>query len=65
MPFLVEIANGSMSSRDLFEAALQVRLQRSAQTGQLLAAAHFAGGFVAEDLVDRLPQAFGAVDHAQ
>ena len=30
MPFLVEIANGSMGSRHLFEAAFQVRLQRSA-----------------------------------
>ena len=42
MPFLVEIANGTMGSRHLFEAVFQVRLQRSAQAGQLLAAAHFA-----------------------
>jgi hypothetical protein len=42
MPFLVEIANGSIGSRHLFEAAFQVRLQRSAQADQLLAAAHLA-----------------------
>ena len=42
MPFLVEIANGSMGSRHLFEAAFQLRLQRAAQADQLLAAAHFA-----------------------
>ena len=42
MPFLVEIANGSMSSCHLFEAAFQVRLQRTAQADQLLAAAHLA-----------------------
>ena len=42
MPFLVEIANGSMGSRHLFEAAFQVRLQRGAQADQLLAAGHLA-----------------------
>jgi hypothetical protein len=42
IPFLVEIANGSIGSRHLFEAAFQVRLQRSAQADQLLAAAHLA-----------------------
>ena len=42
MPFLVEIANGTMGSRHLFEAVFQVRLQRPAQAGHLLAAAHFA-----------------------
>lgn len=42
MPFLVEIANGFMGSRHLFEAAFQVRLQRRAQADQLFAAAHLA-----------------------
>ncbi len=42
MPFLVEIANGSMGSRHLFEAAFQVCLQRGTQADQVLAAAHFA-----------------------
>ena len=42
MPFLVEIANGSMGLCHLFEAAFQFRLQRTAQADQLLAAAHFA-----------------------
>ncbi len=41
MPFLVEIANGSMGSRHLFAAAFQVRLQRGTQARQVLAAAHF------------------------
>ena len=40
IPFLVEIANGSVGFCHLFEAAFQVRLQRGAQAGQLLAAAH-------------------------
>ena len=42
MPFLVEIANGFMGSRHLFEAAFQMRLQRRAQADQLSAAAHLA-----------------------
>ena len=42
MPFLVEIANGSIGLRHLFEAAFQVRLQRATQADQLLAAAHLA-----------------------
>ena len=32
MPFLVEIANGSIGLRHLFEAAFQVRLQRGSTT---------------------------------
>ena len=42
MPFLVEIANGSIGLRHFFEAAFQVRLQRGTQADQLLAAAYLA-----------------------
>ena len=42
MPFLVEIANGTMGSGHPFEAVFQMRLQRGAQAGQLLVPAHFA-----------------------
>ena len=40
MPFLVEIANGSMGSRHPFEAAFQMRLQGGTQADQVLVAAH-------------------------
>ena len=40
MPFLVEIANGSSGSCHLFEAALQMRLQRGSQAEQVLVATH-------------------------
>ncbi|MCP4250929.1 MAG: tyrosine-type recombinase/integrase [bacterium] len=42
MPFLVEIANGTMGSGHLFEAVFQVRLQRGSQAGQLPVPAHLA-----------------------
>ncbi len=42
MPFLVEIANGSMGLCHLFEAAFQIRLQCCTQADQLLAATHLA-----------------------
>ena len=34
MPFLVEIVNGSIGLRHVFEAAFQVRLQRGARAGR-------------------------------
>ncbi len=40
IPFLVEIANGSIGLCHLFQAAFQLRLQRTTQADQLLEASH-------------------------